>query len=156
MEQRMTQELRADLNRLEAVLREELAGQRRMLDAVARQGEAVAARTPEGLEHATRELEGELDRGAARRQRVDTVMRRIASALSVAPSALTLGSLVERLGESGAKLRELREELRLAAHEVADALGYRSEAAFGRAFKRCLGVSPGQARRATEVAPAAL
>lgn len=40
--------------------------------------------------------------------------------------------------------------------EVADALGYRSEAAFGRAFKRCLGVSPGQARRATEVAPTAL
>jgi len=34
--------------------------------------------------------------------------------------------------------------------ELAARLGYRSEAAFSRAFKRVVGVSPGSARRATE------
>jgi AraC-like DNA-binding protein len=34
--------------------------------------------------------------------------------------------------------------------EVAARLGYRSEAAFGRAFKRAIGVSPGAARRGAE------
>ena len=32
--------------------------------------------------------------------------------------------------------------------ELADRLGYRSEAAFGRAFKRIIGVAPGSVRRA--------
>lgn len=36
--------------------------------------------------------------------------------------------------------------------EVALRLGYQSEAAFSRAFKRCLGVSPGAARRQHELA----
>lgn len=34
-----------------------------------------------------------------------------------------------------------------AVSEVAGALGYRSEAAFGRAFKRVTGTAPGAARR---------
>jgi AraC-like DNA-binding protein len=32
--------------------------------------------------------------------------------------------------------------------ELADALGYRSEAAFARAFKRVIGVAPGSIKRA--------
>lgn len=43
-------------------------------------------------------------------------------------------------------LQRLREDGAGVA-EVADRLGYRSEAAFSRAFKRVLGVSPGAARR---------
>jgi AraC-like DNA-binding protein len=38
--------------------------------------------------------------------------------------------------------------------ELAGRLGYESEAAFSRAFKRTLGISPGAAKRqATDVAP---
>ena len=37
--------------------------------------------------------------------------------------------------------------------ELATRLGYESEAAFSRAFKRNVGVSPGAARRATSDAP---
>jgi AraC-like DNA-binding protein len=39
--------------------------------------------------------------------------------------------------------------------EVAARLGYQSEAAFSRAFKRVVGVSPGAARRATPADSAA-
>ena len=35
--------------------------------------------------------------------------------------------------------------------ELANRLGYRSEAAFSRAFKRLIGVSPGSARRNTQI-----
>jgi len=38
---------------------------------------------------------------------------------------------------------------------LADRLGYQSEAAFSRAFKRVFGVSPGSVRRATKAAPPA-
>ena len=40
----------------------------------------------------------------------------------------------------------LREE-RVTVGELADRLGYRSEAAFSRAFKRVVGVAPGAIRR---------
>ena len=36
--------------------------------------------------------------------------------------------------------------------ELANRLGYRSEAAFSRAFKRFIGVSPGAARRTAQIA----
>ncbi len=63
----------------------------------------------------------------------------------------------ERVGESPGRYLtrwrmelawgRLREESDVTIAQVADALGYRSEAAFGRAFKRCMGISPGQVRR---------
>jgi AraC-like DNA-binding protein len=40
--------------------------------------------------------------------------------------------------------------------ELADRLGYRSEAAFGRAFKRVIGISPGAVRKAADETGAAL
>jgi AraC-like DNA-binding protein len=43
----------------------------------------------------------------------------------------------------------LREE-RTTVGELADRLGYQSEAAFSRAFKRIIGVSPGTVRRDRE------
>ena len=52
-------------------------------------------------------------------------------------------------------LSALKEEGATVA-ELADRLGYRSEAAFSRAFKRVIGSSPGAARRAHEPDPAVL
>jgi AraC-like DNA-binding protein len=49
----------------------------------------------------------------------------------------------------------LREE-RTTVGELADRLGYQSEAAFSRAFKRIIGVSPGTVRRDRERALQAL
>lgn len=46
--------------------------------------------------------------------------------------------------------REAFSSERASLADVAERAGYRSEAAFSRAFKRVLGVSPGQARRAVE------
>jgi AraC-like DNA-binding protein len=43
--------------------------------------------------------------------------------------------------------RRLLTEPRMSVAAVADKLGYKTEAAFRRAFKRVTGVGPGQARR---------
>ena len=45
------------------------------------------------------------------------------------------------------------QEENLSLGELATRLGYRSEAAFSRAFKRFIGVSPGAARRNDQIAP---
>ncbi|MBU49422.1 MAG: AraC family transcriptional regulator [Deltaproteobacteria bacterium] len=42
---------------------------------------------------------------------------------------------------------QLREDAQLSLYTLADKLGYRSEAAFSRAFKRHTGISPGAARK---------
>jgi transcriptional regulator GlxA family with amidase domain len=50
--------------------------------------------------------------------------------------------------------RDLLGDRRLDVGTVAERVGYRSEAAFSRAFKRTLGISPGSARREAEQSPA--
>lgn len=104
--------LHAERNRLEAILREELAGQREMLELLRRQESAVVARTPEALIAVTAEIEAAVSSASSRRVRREPVVRRLAELMQVAPSSVTLGSLVVRLGEEGARLAELREELR--------------------------------------------
>ena len=54
-----------------------------------------------------------------------------------------------RMGVAQTALRE--EDVTVA--ELAHRLGYQSEAAFARAFKRVVGVAPGAARRGLELAP---
>ncbi len=110
--------LLAERNRLEALLREDLASQRSMLALLRRQEAAVVARTPEDLVAVTSEIEVEVSSSAARRMRREPVVRRIAELLRVAPSALSLGSLAERLGADGARLLTLRDELREATTRV--------------------------------------
>jgi AraC-like DNA-binding protein len=51
-----------------------------------------------------------------------------------------------RLGMAAGMLRNRRDNLA----RIADAIGYESEAAFSRAFKKSYGISPGQWRRGTE------
>ena len=49
-------------------------------------------------------------------------------------------------------LTSLKEEHDTALGDVANRFGYQSEAAFSRAFKRFIGVSPGAVRRNADVA----
>ncbi|MEZ6014536.1 MAG: flagellar export chaperone FlgN [Planctomycetota bacterium] len=110
--------LLADRNRLEAALREELAAQRELLELLRAQESAVIARTPDALVEVTSKIEAHVSSASARRARREPIIRRIAMELRVAPSALTLSSLCERLGEDGSRLSELRLELREATSRV--------------------------------------
>lgn len=56
----------------------------------------------------------------------------------------------QRMRAAAARLQERRQTVA----ELAAEAGYQSEAAFSRAFKRMLGVSPGQSRRQSEAVPA--
>jgi hypothetical protein len=104
--------LLAERNRLEANLRDELASQVELLELLRRQEAAVVARTPDGLVEVTGRIESLLSAAAARRLRREPILRKVAELMQVAPSSLTLRSIAERLGEEGARLRSLREELR--------------------------------------------
>ena len=109
---------RADLNRIEALVREELDSQRQLLELLDVQQKAVVARTSDALEVCTQRVEELLASSAARRQRRETLVRRMAQTLGLAPSALTLGSLAERAGQDGERLGALRQELRSVVAEV--------------------------------------
>jgi len=104
--------LLSERNRLEGLLRRELSGQAALLELLRRQEAAVISRTPEPLAEVTECIERELASAAAHRLEREPVMQRLAGLLGVAPTALTLGSLIERLGEDGQRLQPLRDELR--------------------------------------------
>jgi AraC-like DNA-binding protein len=85
----------------------------------------------------------------------DWTVAALASEVAMSRSAFA-ARFTERVGEPAMRyvarwrmhvaLTSLREEATALA-DVASRLGYRSEAAFSRAFKRVTGVSPGAARR---------
>ena len=108
----------SERNRLEGLLRREASGQASLLELLRRQEAAVIGRTPETLAEVTERIEQELASAAARRLEREPVMQKLAVLLGVAPSALTLGSLIERLGVDGERLQPLREELRNTASKV--------------------------------------
>jgi hypothetical protein len=108
----------AERNRLEANLREELAAQVELLELLRRQEAAVVARTPDELVEVTSRIESALSAAAARRLRREPILRKVAELVQAAPSALTLRSIAERLGDEGVRLRGLREELREATSRV--------------------------------------
>jgi hypothetical protein len=99
-------------NHLLASLQGELAVQRRLLELVVAQREAVLERRPEAVEAATARLRAELERATARRTARSQAVGRLARHWGVSAAALTLASIAERLGARGAALRELRVELR--------------------------------------------
>lgn len=111
MEQ-VTQEQRRLVNLLEANVRAEVKLRRAMLEQVEAQERAVLENRREDLELVLRQLEVLLTRaaeGAAARSRLLTGL---GAAWRLDPRALTLGSVVLRLGTSGRGLGELRGELR--------------------------------------------
>ena len=106
------------VNRLVAVAREEVASQERIAALLERQEASVRRPGDEEFQAATAALETELAGAPQRASRRDRALRDLAAELRVAPSALTIGSVVERLGDRGAALAIERDRLRDAAREV--------------------------------------
>lgn len=106
------------LRRLEACLQEEIAAQGRALELLASEETALLARDPAAVLQQTHALERELTGGVERGRRRAEILRTLAAAFGVAPAALTLGSIAERLesdprlAAEGERLRRMRGELR--------------------------------------------
>ena len=105
--------------RLVAALREETVAHERIAELLIRQEESV--RAPKALREATLALEAELARTPHRTGKRDRALDDLARHLGIARSAMTLGSLCERLATGGdaprdcaATLRVERERLRAA------------------------------------------
>lgn len=103
---------------LAAWAREERAAQEEAVLVLRDQERAVRARDLDALEAASRRLEELGRRGALRARRRDRRLADLARIWSVPASALTLGSVAERLGSDGAELAELRGALRQGAAEL--------------------------------------
>jgi hypothetical protein len=101
-------------------IREENASHRQMLALLKIQEGSIRRPSSEAFKAATEELEVELKRNAQRRARRERAVVALAGELGVAPSAATVGSLVERLGPDGALLSEERAQLIELSREVGD------------------------------------
>ena len=107
------------LRQLEAYVQEEIGAQGRVLAALDRQGEALRSHEPVRILESTRALDLEIEAQARRSGRRAALIEGLATAWGVAPSSLTLGSIVQRIGDEGARLTRQRDELRRATGEVA-------------------------------------
>jgi hypothetical protein len=103
---------------LAAWARDERAAQEQTLEVLEEQERAVRARDLGAVDAAVERLRLIGERGAARGRRRDQLLSDLAQAWDVPRAALTLGSVVERLGDDGAALAELRRELRQGAAQV--------------------------------------
>jgi len=115
-------EVKKHENRLLAAVREDIAAHERILEILAEQEASVRRPADERFQEATAALERELSRVPQRKIRRDRVLKGLAEHFGVAASALTIGSVVERLserpGEGDSALARDRERLRELAIEV--------------------------------------
>ena len=110
---------RALVRQLEACVQEELGAQKRVLDLLNRQEAALREGAPRAIDAATRAMQGELASLAARTERRNLLVRRLATVWSVDKGALTLASIAARSGKDGERLMRMRADLRLASARVA-------------------------------------
>lgn len=111
-------DLQALMNRLTACVREDADAQRRLLELMESQEQAILERRPERLEQANAELEAELLRVEPRSRLRDAVLHAFAAHWNVPGSAITLASVAERFGPGAETLLRLRGELRVLAADV--------------------------------------
>lgn len=109
--------LQSLVNALQAWAQEELAGQRRILELVARQEQALCANDTHALLEATQALEPELKTQSERAERRRRLFAKLAAHWHVDAEALSIGSILERCG-GHAGLAHLREELRRSSSEL--------------------------------------
>ena len=103
---------------LTAWAREECEAQAHALQVLEAQERAVRSRDLPAVEAASDDVRALGPRGMARARRRDQLLGQLAKAWEVPREALTLGSVVERLGDDAEELRQLRQELRDRASEV--------------------------------------
>lgn len=106
------------INALEIWLGDEILGKARLVKALEAQEEALVDGKPEDITQATSVVGRELELEIERARRRELIFARLGSHWNVAPKTLTLGSIAERAGPSGARLDELRTELRTHVAEV--------------------------------------
>ena len=106
------------VNALEVWLVEEVAGKERLVRELERQETALVSGTAEEITSATQAIENEITGEIDRSRRREVIFARLGVHWNIAPSALTLGSIAERAGQSGARIEELRDRLRLLGSEA--------------------------------------
>lgn len=112
-------DLNTNLRQLEACVQEEHGAQARVLERLKLQATALQGGDQDEIATATRALEGELVGLAARAERRNALMRRLAGLWGVSARALTLSSIAERAGAEGARLVRMRAGLRRVTADVA-------------------------------------
>jgi len=106
------------LRQLEALVQEEIGAQSRLQALLERQDEALRTHVPERMLSAAHALDGELAPSAQRAQRRVEIVAALARAWGIAPSALTLSSIVRRSGDEGERLARQKPELERIARGV--------------------------------------
>jgi hypothetical protein len=107
------------LRQLEAYVQEEIGAQGRVLAALDQQGAALRSHEPARILESTKALDVEIEAQMRRSSRRTALIEGLAQAWGVAPSSLSLGSIVQRIGDEGARLARQRDDLKRAAGEVA-------------------------------------
>lgn len=100
------------IKHLEVNVAEEITAKRASLEAIRAQEESIAANDPGAFEVTVEEIGKLLPRDARRTIKRERLLRMLSEHWEVPADALTLGSIVRRLGPEGARLEELRAELR--------------------------------------------
>lgn len=123
----MSRERARRVNRLLAVIREDVAAQERIAALLEDQEASVRQPASAAFHKATSELSAELGRSSRRKAKRDAALKELAAELGIsARRAMTLGSAIERLGDDGAaldverrRLHELGEQVRQRGRRVA-------------------------------------
>lgn len=111
-------EVKKHENRLIAAVREDIAAHERILEILGEQEASVRRPADERFQEATAALERELSRVPQRKIRRDRALKGLAAHFGVTSTALTIGSIVERLGDENSALARDRQRLRELAEEV--------------------------------------
>jgi hypothetical protein len=106
------------MNALEAWLVEEVAGKERLVNELEKQERALVRGTAAEITAATLSIENEITQQIDRSRRREVIFARLGAHWNVAPGALTLGSIAERAGQSGARIEELRDRLSIQCSEA--------------------------------------
>ena len=107
------------LRQLEAHVQEEIGAQSRVLAALEAQGEALRSHESARIVAATAALDSEIAAQAKRSERRVELLSALAAVWSLPAGTLTLGSIVQRVGDEGRRLARQREELTATVGSVA-------------------------------------
>jgi len=105
--------------RIEAVVQEELAAQRRILENLLEQEKALLSADVAGLEKALAETRNVIREAGPRESRRRMLLKDFEHLWGVSAKSLTLSSIAARLGGSGRRLKRMRAELADELREVA-------------------------------------